>query len=48
MALTYTYNADLCIVEITCKGMVFSNELKSEQAPIFALAEAHNTVLTTS
>ena len=43
MALTFTYNADLCIVEITCKGMVSSNELKTEQAPIFALAEEHNT-----
>ena len=43
MALTYTYNADLCIVEITCKGMVSSKELKGEQAPVFALAEEHNT-----
>jgi hypothetical protein len=43
MALTYTYNADLCIVEITCKGMLSSNELKSEQDPVFALAEEHNT-----
>jgi len=43
MALTFTYNVDLCIVEITCKGMVSSNELKTEQAPIFAFAEEHNT-----
>lgn len=43
MAVTYTYNADLCIVEITSKGIVSSKELKSEQTPIFALAEEHNT-----
>jgi hypothetical protein len=43
MALTLTYNADLCIVEITCEGMVSFDELTAEQAPSFALAEEHNT-----
>ena len=43
MALTYTYNADLCIIEIICKGIIFSNELVSEQTPVFSLAKEHNT-----
>ena len=43
MAITFKYNADLCILEVTCKGMVSSNELKTEQAPVFSLAKEHNT-----
>ncbi len=43
MAITVTYNADLCIIEITCKGEASSDELIAEQAPSFALAEEHNT-----
>lgn len=43
MEITFTYNAELCIVEVTCKGKVSFNELKTEQAPVFSLAKEYNT-----